>query len=136
MVTPDRKSVKCVVVTPEQTVLDVDVDSVALPVFDGALGVLPGRAPLVARLGPGELRLTKRDGSSERYFVDGGFAQVRRNVVTVLTPRAQESSSLDRAALDRQLADVNAQRPTTDADFDEKARQLLRVRAQRRLAGR
>ena len=32
------------------------VDFVALPLFDGELGVMPGRAPLIGRLGFGELR--------------------------------------------------------------------------------
>src|SRR5437763_10679359 len=77
----------CVVVTPERTLFDEAVDSVILPLFDGELGVLPGRSPLIGRLGFGELR-TRTGGAVRRYFVDGGFAQVRDDVVTVLTNRA------------------------------------------------
>ena len=47
---------QCVVVTPERTLFDELVDFVALPLFDGELGVLPGRSPLIGRLGYGELR--------------------------------------------------------------------------------
>src|SRR5581483_6445472 len=78
---------QCVVVTPERTLFDELVDFVALPLFDGELGVLPGRSPLIGRLGYGELR-TKADGNTRRYFVDGGFAQVRDDIVTILTNRA------------------------------------------------
>ena len=53
---PDQ-TIQCVVVTPERAVLDQAVDFVALPLYDGELGVLPGRAPLVGRLGYGELRI-------------------------------------------------------------------------------
>src|SRR5436190_10409082 len=88
------RTLQCVVVTPERTVLDTTVDSVVLPMYDGELGVMPGRAALIGRLGPGELR-TKRAGVIKRYFVDGGFAQVRANVVTVLTPRAQPAEEID-----------------------------------------
>src|SRR5207245_2006519 len=77
------KQLKCVVVTPERAVLDEPAEFVALPMYDGELGVLPGRAPLIGRLGAGELRLRQRN-TSRRYFVDGGFAQVRADVVTVL----------------------------------------------------
>src|SRR5438132_2414379 len=87
------KSVQCVIVTPERAVLDEPVDFVALPMYDGELGVLPGRAPLIGRLGYGELR-TKHGTSVRRFYIDGGFAQVRANVVTVLTPRALKAEEI------------------------------------------
>lgn len=93
----DGKSVQCVIVTPERAVLDESVDFVALPMFDGELGVLPGRAPLIGRLGYGELR-TRHGSQTRRYFIDGGFAQVRANVVTVLTPRALRAEEINPAA--------------------------------------
>ena len=40
------RRLQCVVVTPERTVLDADRRFRRLPMFDGELGVLPGRAPL------------------------------------------------------------------------------------------
>ena len=40
---------QCVVVTPERTLFDQLVDFVALPLYDGELGVLPGRTPLIGR---------------------------------------------------------------------------------------
>src|ERR1700761_3269459 len=85
---------QCVVVTPERTLFDEAVEFVALPLYDGELGVLPGRAPLIGRLGYGELR-NKVHGATKRYFVDGGFAQVRDDIVTVLTNRAIPASQLD-----------------------------------------
>src|ERR1043165_2688346 len=84
---------QCVVVTPERAVLDEHVDFVALPMYDGELGVAPGRAAPIGRLGTGELR-TKKAGVTKRYFVDGGFAQVRDNVVTVLTERALKAEEI------------------------------------------
>ena len=46
-----------IVVTPEATVLDEQVDFVALPLYDGEIGIAPGRSPMIGRLGYGELRL-------------------------------------------------------------------------------
>ena len=95
MDTPSQsgKSLHCAVVTPERTLFDETVDFVALPMYDGELGVLPGRAPLIGRLGFGELR-TVVGRTVHRYYVDGGFAQIRNNVVTVLTPRAMPALRL------------------------------------------
>src|SRR3954453_19481850 len=53
---PANRPLQCVVVTPEKTLLDETVDFVALPLFDGELGVLPGRSPLLGRLGYGGVR--------------------------------------------------------------------------------
>src|SRR5437588_3066687 len=88
----------CVVVTPERALLDQVADFVALPMYDGELGVLPGRAPLIGRLGYGELRI-RRGQQTERFFIDGGFAQVRENTVTVLTSRAMKASEIDTHAV-------------------------------------
>jgi len=49
--------VRCIVVTPEKAVLDEIAEMVILPMIDGELGVLHGRAPIIGRLGAGELRL-------------------------------------------------------------------------------
>ncbi len=91
--------VQCIVVTPEKAVLDEIAEMVILPMFDGELGVLPGRAPLIGRLGAGELRL-KSAGTVKRYFVEAGFVQVRSNVITVLTANAKpaESVTVEQAA--------------------------------------
>src|SRR3954447_25943007 len=88
---PGTDRLQCVVVTPERTLFDELVDFVALPLYDGELGVLPGRSPLIGRLRYGELR-TRGSGATHHYFVDGGFAQVRDDVVTILTNRAIPAS--------------------------------------------
>src|SRR5262249_42946224 len=99
----NHRTLQCVLVTPERAVMADTVDFVALPMYDGELGVLPGRAPLIGRLGPGELRV-RQGQTTRRCFVDGGFAQVRNDVVTVLTSRALKVEEIDvgaaRAALE------------------------------------
>jgi F-type H+-transporting ATPase subunit epsilon len=123
---------KCVVVTPERAVVDVPADFVAVPLYDGELGVLPGRAPLIGRLGAGELRI-RRGTQTSRYFVDGGFVQVRSNVVTVLTPRAIKAEEVDAAAAKKALEE--ALKPVA-GDVAQKAAQKAQdsARAQLRIA--
>ncbi len=126
-------TLQCTVVTPEKAVLDEPADFVALPMFDGELGVLPGRAPLIGRLGFGELRL-QIGGKTRRYYIDGGFVQVRANVVTVLTPKAIAAADINAAAAEQALKDaqqVVATGPAHEAQL--KAQQ--RARAQLRVAG-
>jgi F-type H+-transporting ATPase subunit epsilon len=79
---------RVVIVTPEKAVLDERADFVVLPMVDGELGVLPKHAPLIGRVGKGELRVTLND-TVKKLHVEGGFAQIRSNVVTVLTSRVR-----------------------------------------------
>jgi len=79
--------IRCIVVTPERTELDQQAEFVSLPMLDGELGVLENRSPMIGRLGYGVLRLQTAAGP-ERYFVDGGFAQVEEDTVNVLTARS------------------------------------------------
>ena len=128
------KSVQCVVVTPEKAVLDEPVDFVALPMYDGELGVLPGRAPLIGRLGYGELR-TRRANDIRRFYVDGGFVQVRANVVTVLTPKAIRAENINAAAAEEALEKAKGLAKTPEEQTNlEKAQQ--RARAQLAIARR
>ncbi len=128
-----EKKIQCVVVTPEKTLFDDWVDFVALPLYDGEIGVLPGRTPIIGRLGYGELR-TKSADVARRYFVDGGFVQVRNDVVTVLTNRAIPSNQLDAVAATRKLEALEARRTTSDDDHAEHEKAVARVRGMIRIA--
>ena len=131
---PDGHPLQCVVVTPERAVLDERVDFVALPMYDGELGVLPGRAPLIGRLGYGELR-TQRGGQTRRYFIDGGFAQVRSDVVTVLTPRALRAEDINVAAATEALESAR-QGAVAGEEAAMRLKAQDRARAQIRVAQR
>ena len=126
-----ERSLQCVVVTPERAVLDEPADFVALPMYDGELGVLPGRASLIGRLGYGELRL-RRGNEIKRYFVDSGFAQIRNNIVTVLTPRAVRAEEIDLRQAEERLR--QAQLPASATAQIENEKNQARARAQRRIA--
>ncbi|MDH3583022.1 MAG: F0F1 ATP synthase subunit epsilon [Phycisphaerae bacterium] len=80
----------CSLVTPEKAVLDEDVVSAMLPAHDGEIGILRNRAPLMTRLGQGRLVLRFADGSTRRFDLDGGFAQMCDNRLSLLSELATE----------------------------------------------
>jgi F-type H+-transporting ATPase subunit epsilon len=122
----------CIIVTPEATVLDTPCEFVALPLFDGEAGVAPGRAPLIGRLGYGELRV-RQAGQTSRYYVDGGFVQVADNIVSVLTNKAVPSAALDAAAAQQQLQTALATPTAGVAEMAIRDRQLSQARGQPRV---
>lgn len=87
-------TMKCIVVTPEETVFDASADFVVAPLFDGEIGIAHNHSPMIGRLGHGELRV-KSGGETAYFFVDGGFVQVADNVVSVMTNRAKRVEHLD-----------------------------------------
>ena len=126
---------QCIVVTPEATVLNEQVDFVALPLYDGEIGFAPARAPMIGRLGYGELRL-HAGGQTRRFYVDGGFVQVAANVVSVLTKRATPAASVDAQVAAEHLAEARRRPPSSDESFAARARLEQQARAQMRVAAR
>lgn len=82
-------------ITPEKQAFSDDVDFIAAPGADGEIGILPHHAPLLARLGVGELRLRK--GDEIRYFaLTGGFLQVQEGSrVSVFAETAELAQEID-----------------------------------------
>lgn len=125
-------NLQCVVVTPERTELDVPADSITVPLFDGEMGILKGHSPVVGRLGLGLLRI-KNGGTSQSYFVEGGFVQVANNVVSILTDKVINASQLTSAFASQAMHDALAL-PTSQPEFRvarEKA--IARARALERV---
>ncbi|SFJ53219.1 FoF1 ATP synthase subunit delta/epsilon [Planctomicrobium piriforme] len=119
---------RLVLVTPEKTLFDQPVKALRFPLFDGQIGVLPGRAPLIGRLGIGELKFDLPGGGSERFFIDGGFAQIKGSIVTLLTSRAMPISAIDVEKAKVDLAAALASVPHDEAGFTQKAQAVDRAR--------
>lgn len=77
---------RCEVLTPDGFRDHVEALSAVFPAGDGMVGVLGGRAPLVTTIAAGELTVDVTGGGGpQRYFINGGFAQMCDDVLTILT---------------------------------------------------
>jgi F-type H+-transporting ATPase subunit epsilon len=130
-----RDTVRCVVVTPERAWLDRTAEMVIVPLYDGEFGVLPGRAPIIGRLGAGELRLKNGD-SVERLFIEAGFVQVRNNVVTILTAKAMKAADVTAAAAERAAAEAEALPSDNAVERANKARARDRANGMKKVAAK
>ena len=114
---------KIVIVTPETTTLDQEADFVVLPLIDGESGVSANHAPMIGRLGPGELRV--KDGNdTQRFYVDGGFVQIEDNTVSVLTGASSLASEIDAAEAKKALEAAN-ELPSENAALAEVKRKAV-----------
>jgi F-type H+-transporting ATPase subunit epsilon len=103
-----KKTFHCKLVTPAAAVVDDQVTYASVPCWDGLQGILPGRAPLLAKLGIGELRLDfadagKAEGGSRAFLIEGGFVKMAENELTILAEKATPSESLTLAEAEADL---------------------------------
>ena len=128
-------SMRIVVVTPEATLVDDTADFVALPLFDGEIGIAPSHSPMIGRLGFGELRIIRNE-VERRLYVDGGFVQVADDVISVLTNKAIEVKDLDASAAATQLEAAIKLPANTDELLAIRDRTIAQARAQLHVARR
>jgi F-type H+-transporting ATPase subunit epsilon len=128
-------SLTCLVVTPEATAVEQTADFVALPLYDGEIGIAAGHSPMIGRLGFGELRI-RRGSTISRYYVDGGFVHVVNNVVSVLTNRAIAAERVDRDAAEAQLREAIGLRAPTNELLQARDRAQAQARGQLLVARR
>jgi len=128
------KMLHCSVITPEQQVFDADATEVILPAHDGLLGVLSSRAPLVCELGTGVLTVDTVDGAKKEFYVDGGFGQVLKDEVTILTERAAPAENISRAEAVKKLDAAHAMKITDEASSEARSRAIAGAQAQIKIA--
>jgi len=131
--TTDRIHVE--LVTPDRLMLREDVLDVSLPGREGYLGILPGHAPLLTELKPGQLSYTQ--GTLTHYlFVSGGFAEVQPHRVTVLVESSERPEEIDveRARRAQERAEERLRKAGAgDAEIDDLRAQAALQRAMARL---
>jgi F-type H+-transporting ATPase subunit epsilon len=82
------------IVTPDRAMVRAEVDELQLPGATGALGILPGHAPMLASLQPGELWY--RHGAEKQYLsISFGVAEILPDRVTVLATIAERPEEID-----------------------------------------
>ena len=139
--TTSQKLIRCVIVTPEQTVLDTKAAGVSLPLDDGSRGIAAGHAPFIGRLGAGEVQLHGVAGGTGAEttictFVEGGFVDVGNNEVTVITQGALASGSIKAAEIQAELENLYQQKAVGDDQIDALLKTESTARARLRAARR
>lgn len=83
------------VVTPDRVVFDRKVRSVVFMGVDGSYGILPRHAPLMTATRPGIVTITLTDGQVEEMLVTDGFAEMRDNVLSLITEAGERVEDID-----------------------------------------
>ena len=77
------------IVTPTEVFFEGPAVSVTAPGALGYLGILRDHAPFISTVSKGNLTFRDPQGKSTVYKVEGGFLEVLKNRVLVLTDRIE-----------------------------------------------
>ena len=114
------------IVTPERKVFSGEVENVYLPGTEGELGALPGHAPLVTGVSPGELRYTV-DGKIEELAIGSGFAEVTQEKITILADLAVTDSEIDEKKVEEAMK--RAEESLANIDSSDDAEEVAAIQA-------
>ena len=93
-------TVRLEIITPEAVAYRDDVDMVLLPAELGEMGVYPMHVPLITKINPGELVVTK--GSEKaRIAIGEGFAEITQTNIRVLADMAIDEAHIDEHAAEK-----------------------------------
>lgn len=128
------KTFKCSIVTPTEAVLDDEVTYASIPAWDGQMGFITGRSPVLTKLGIGALRLEFTEGGERWYMIDGGFAEFHDDVLSILSDDAIPAESLVLREAEAELAEAKARVVQTAVDRENVERDYQRAMAKVALA--
>ena len=116
------------VLAPDQSVFDGNADEVILPSTTGQLGILPGHVSLLTALDFGVLRVREGNGW-KAIALQGGFAEVDADEVTVLVNAAELGSSINAEAASKELDAAKFEGQPSSTDKIKAQQELARARA-------
>ena len=132
-------NIKLEVVTPDKSVVSDEAQMVVAPGAYGEFGVLPGHTTFLTTLQVGMIRYKDQGGNERLVFVNGGFAEVMLNTVTVLAESAERRKDIDveraRAAVKRAEQRLGEATRKEDIDFRRAHVALQRAIARLKITG-
>ena len=121
-------------VSPERLLVSEAVEMVVVPGAEGDFGVLAGHSATVSSIRPGVLAVFENGAVTSRVFISGGFAEVTPERCTVLADETAVLDDLDRAEIEKSLADLRADVEAGRADAEKEAAEKALAIAEAKIA--
>ena len=94
-------------VSPEASIISSEVEMVLIPGIDGDAGILPNHSPFMTTLRQGIVEVTFEEGNVKRYLVEGGFADITQDKMTILAENSLNLSDSDSNTLKNEIKIIN-----------------------------
>ena len=94
-------------VSPEESIISSEVDMVLIPAIEGDAGILPNHAPYMTILRQGIVEVTFEKDNIKQYLVEGGFADIAPQKITILAENSINLTDIDDSVLKEKLQQID-----------------------------
>lgn len=118
------------VLTPNRIVWDSEVKEIILSTNSGQIGILPDHAPIATAVDIGVLRIRLNDRWVTMALLEGGFARIVNNAITILVKDAEKGSDIDPQEAQQilEIAEANLQKAEGEMETSEADLALRRAK--------
>ena len=93
-------------VSPMSSIFSGEVDSILIPAKEGDAEILPQHAPFMTALRVGVVEIKLTDSENLKFLIDGGFADIALDQVTLLAERSFDLVKSSKKDFDKIINDV------------------------------
>ena len=114
---------KLEIISPEKIIFSEDVKMVTLPSYEGDMGVLKNHISIITFLRPGIIKVKKKEGNINDFFVQDGTVEYFNDNLIVLSASAMNIKDLSKEFVDNLNKDT--QEKLTDKNITDHDRYIL-----------
>ena len=114
---------KIEIISPEKIIFSDEAKMVTLPSYEGDMSILKNHISIITFLRPGIVKVQKKDGNFEKFFVQDGTVEYFNDSVVVLSASSINIKDLSKDFVDNLNKDT--QNKLTDKNITDHDRYVL-----------
>ena len=110
---------KIEIISPEKIIFSVETKMVVIPSYEGDMSILKDHTSTITFLRPGIIKVEKKDGNFEEFFVQDGTVEFFDNILVLLSTSVKNIKDLSKEFIDNLSKDTQdklAKGDITDQD--------------------
>ena len=112
-------------VSPMSSIFSGEVDGILIPAKEGDAEILPQHAPFMTALRVGIVEINLTDSENLKFLIDGGFADIALDQITLLAERSFDLIESSKEDFDKIMIDVTNDLEKTE---DEQLKEELLIK--------
>jgi len=113
-------SFKVEIISPEKIIYSETSKLVKIPSYEGDMSILINHIPIITFLRPGIVKIEKRDGNFEEFFVQSGTVEFFENNLILLSSSVENIKNLSKEFIDNLFKETQTQLDKNDISDDER----------------
>ena len=95
------------IISPDQTLLNAEVEQVAIPAYEGMMTILKDHISLITFLRPGFIEVEINNKTS-KFYVEDGTVEFFDNKLLILSPSAINVEKLTKESIEKMIEEYKA----------------------------